>query len=196
MVRQLRLPHFLYYNSFTERDFIMKSIGRLAIFAVCICIIFAGCGKIEYPELSDTDKETCMQALGSFLGAANRLEGEALHGYCDNDLLMYKHSEALNYNEGKLTEAQESAYWTVVIINDMLPEGYELTDAQIQQMKMTIDKSSMKGYMDTAVFINGTMYFEEDKSDSKNIEICMYMGQNVISNTTFEPKISYIKFIE
>ncbi len=173
---------------------VSRNICGIIAVLLCMCITLVGCSEVEYPELSESDKEICLQSLAQFQNAANNLNGEELQSFCDSDYTMYMSNAALIQNEGKLTKEQESAFYTVVIVNNLLPKDFELTDAEIQKMRLTVNKDSMRGYMDTAVFIDGSMYFEEDKSDARNIEICMYIGQNSIYNSKFEAKIQYIKF--
>lgn len=122
-----------------------RNIFRVIAVLLCMCITLVGCSEAEYPELSESDKEICLQSLAQFQKAANNLNSEELQSFCDSDYTMYMSNAALIQNEGKLTKEQESAFYTVVIVNNLLPKDFELTDAEIQKMRLTVNKDSMRG---------------------------------------------------
>ena len=174
----------------------MKTIK--SIFMICIvCCIFSACTALDnlQPEISEKDKEFCISAIEFFVENANKLNGEKLKMFTNNIELMMTHEAALERYGEKMDNTTRNAYWAVVIVNDLLPKNYELVDTQLQKMKIDINKADMRGFIDSNVFIKGTLSFKDNKTESKNIEICMHAEKD-IAGTGIIPKISYIKFVD
>ena len=169
---------------------------------VLVCCALSGCSILEntQPELSEKEKAFCISAIEYFEENTNRLDGEKLKMFLEVDdinnmELMLTHEAALEEYGNSMDAATKNAYWTVVIVNHLMPKDCEFTDVQLKQMSIDIDETNIRGFIDSNVFIKGTLSFKDNKTETKNIEICMHAEQ-AVTGGGFIPVISYIKFVD
>lgn len=179
----------------------MKVIKQI-FSVVLICCIFSGCSVLEntQPELSGKEKDFCINAIEYFEESTNNLDGEKLKMFLEVDNinnmeLMLTHEAALEEYGTSMDAATKNAYWTVVIVNHLMPKGSEFTDIQLQEMNIEIDETSIRGFIDSNVFIKGSLSFKGNDTEVKNIEICMH-AEKAFTGSGFIPVISYIKFVD
>lgn len=175
----------------------MKMIKKLCMVLI-ICLAVSGCSLLDniLPELTGKDKQFCIDAVEFFEECANNLDGEKLKMFSNNPELLFTHEAALEKYGAELNEKTRNAYWATVIVNDLLPKNYELTDIQLQKMKIDIVEGSIKGDVNSNAFIKAVMSFNDGKTKSENIEICMHAERAALGGGGFLPIFSYIKFTD
>ena len=158
-------------------------IIKIVSLIMAICFLISGCAAIDnvLPELKGKDREMCISAIKYFEECANNLDGAKLKHFTNNPEIIFTHEAALDRYGKDMNETTKNAYWAVVIVNDLLPKDYELTDLQLKSMKLEIIEGSMRGLIDSNAFVDAIMSFDDGKTESKKVSICMHVEKSMTS---------------
>ena len=170
------------------------------IIAILLCMIFSlnmfGCSTISNllePELAEKDKQYCIEFINFFTDNVRNLNGDKVIDFVSNpDVLTYV--AALDKNGGNLSAKQVGAYWSVVLMGDILLKGKycDITDEQLQKMHINVNVNDMRGVMDTRVVVGAKLSFDDNSFPEEYIDIILHIEKDMMS-ANYIPKIDYIK---